>query len=144
MPDPIPWSSSHRIRCYGQNPGQNAPPRPWGCRRLPRSHDDPTPSSPPLMPQAVRIRSDHTQPGPMGLILSHPKVQPKPWSEQIPMSLRMCKPSKITWTARDDHATTCHPGHLIGRPPSQQTWDLRVPTLFLCNLFLSYCILMLL
>ena len=27
-------------------------------------------------------------------------------------------------------ATTHHPGLLIGRPPSQQTWDLRVPTSF--------------
>src|SRR5882724_1593191 len=39
---------------------------------------------------------------------------------------------------------TCHPHHLIGRPSVQRTWVLRVPTLFSSNLFLSYCMLMLL
>src|SRR5882724_5461913 len=50
----------------------------------------------------------------------------------------------ITWPSRDDHATTRHLRHLIGRSPSQWTWALRVPTLVPLNLFLSYCMLMLL
>src|SRR5882724_6982008 len=48
------------------------------------------------------------------------------------------------WSSHDNHATTHHPCHLIGWPPSWQPWDLRVPTLFSCDLFLSYCMLMLL
>ena len=58
---------------------------------------------------------------------------PQPWGTW--------SPSEITWSSCDDHTTMCH---LIGRPSSQQTWDLRVPTLFSSNLFLSYCVLMLL
>src|SRR5882724_4224874 len=58
---------------------------------------------------------------------------PRPWGTW--------PPSKITWSSCDDCATM---RHLIGRPSSQQTWDLRVPTLFLSNLFLSNGILMLL
>src|SRR5882724_9273391 len=50
-------------------------------------------------------------------------------------------PSKITWSSHDDCATM---HHLISRPSGQQTWDLRVPTLFLSNLFSSYGMLMLL
>src|SRR5882724_5288542 len=50
-------------------------------------------------------------------------------------------PSKIMWSSCDNHATTCH---LISRPSSWKTWDLRVPTLFLSNLFSSYGMLMLL
>src|SRR5882724_5445039 len=46
--------------------------------------------------------------------------------------------SKITWSSHDDHATTCHLCHLVRRPSCWQTWDLRVPTLFSFNLFLSY------
>src|SRR5882724_6034924 len=42
----------------------------------------------------------------------------------------MLTPSEITWPSHDNCATTCHPCHLIGRPPSWLTWDLRVPTLF--------------
>src|SRR5882724_8184125 len=51
---------------------------------------------------------------------------------------------KITWASRDNHATTCQPCRLVGRPPSRPPWDLRVPTLFLFNLFLYYYMLMLL
>src|SRR5882724_7617292 len=53
-------------------------------------------------------------------------------------------PSKIMWASHDEHATTCHPCHLVGRPPSWRPWDLRVPTLFSCDLFLYHCTLMLL
>src|SRR5882724_7842276 len=51
---------------------------------------------------------------------------------------------EIMWPSCDNHATMCHPGHLVGRPPSQWTWDLRVPTLFLLHLFPYYCVLILL
>src|SRR5882724_2676753 len=61
------------------------------------------------------------------------KVPPWPWGTWLP--------SEITWSSCDDHATTCH---LIGRLLSWKTWDLRVPTLFSFNLFLSYSMLMLL
>ena len=40
------------------------------------------------------------------------------------------------WSLCDNHATTCHSHHLVSRPPSWQTWDLRVPTLFSPNLFI--------
>src|SRR5882724_7169494 len=33
--------------------------------------------------------SDHTRPGPMGLSQSHPRSQPKPWSERTSMALGM-------------------------------------------------------
>src|SRR5882724_10376080 len=49
--------------------------------------------------------------------------------------------SEIMWSSHDNCATMCH---LIGRPSSWQTWDPRVPTLFLSNLFSSNGILMLL
>src|SRR5882724_4698721 len=61
-----------------------------------------------------------------------------------PLPSGVWMPSKVMWPSHDDCTTTCHPGHLVGRPPSWQTWDLRVPTLFLSNLFPSYCMLMLL
>src|SRR5882724_6628434 len=48
------------------------------------------------------------------------------------------------WPSCDDHATMCHPHHLISRPPTWCTWVLRFPTLFIFNLFLSYCVLILL
>src|SRR5882724_9955313 len=35
------------------------------------------------------------------------------------------------WTSHDDHTTSHHLHHLISRPLSQWTWDLRVPTLFI-------------
>src|SRR5882724_11292049 len=69
---------------------------------------------------------------------------PEHSSEHTPSALGMQRPSKIMWPSPDDHTTMCHPCHLIGRPPSQCTWDLRVPTLFLFNLFSSYCVLILL
>ena len=47
---------------------------------------------------------------------------------------------KIMWASRDDHVTTCH---CIGRSLIQRPWDLRVPTLFFFDLFLSYGVLML-
>ena len=50
----------------------------------------------------------------------------------------------VTWPSHDNHATTCHQHHLVGRPPSQQTWDLRVPTLFLSNQFPADCIIIIL
>src|SRR5882724_6342712 len=50
-------------------------------------------------------------------------------------------PSRIMWSSRDDHTTTHHPCHLISRPSSWRTWDLRAPTLFSFNLFLSDCML---
>src|SRR5882724_10461452 len=34
MPNPIPWSSSHHIRCYSQNSGWTATPQLQGCRPL--------------------------------------------------------------------------------------------------------------
>src|SRR5882724_6902397 len=42
---------------------------------------------------------------------------------------------KITWASRDDHITMCH---LTSRSLSRWPWDLRVPTLFFFDLFLSY------
>src|SRR5882724_5011821 len=58
---------------------------------------------------------------------------PWPWMTWLP--------SEIMWSTCDNHATM---HHLISRPSSQWTWDLRVPTLFLSNLFSSYGMLMLL
>src|SRR5882724_12042877 len=66
--------------------------------------------------------------------LHHALLQLLHWS--VPTT-----PDHTPWSSCDDHTTMCH---LIGRPSSQQTWDLRVPTLFSSNLFLSYCVLMLL
>src|SRR5882724_4908339 len=51
---------------------------------------------------------------------------------------------EITCASRDNRATTHHLHHLVGRPLSWWTWALRVPTLILSNLFLSYCVLILL
>ena len=48
-----------------------------------------------------------------------------------PYSLGMWKLSEVTWPSHDDHTTMCHPCCPIGRPLSQWTWDLRVPTLFI-------------
>src|SRR5882724_7185235 len=58
---------------------------------------------------------------------------PQPWGTWLP--------SEIMWSSHDNHTTMCH---LVGMPYSWWTWDLRVPTLFLSNLFLSYGMLMLL
>src|SRR5882724_1073393 len=61
-----------------------------------------------------------------------------------PHNLRDVVAFQITWSSCDDHTTTCHLHPLVGRSLSWWTWDLKVPTLFLFNLFLSYCMLMLL
>src|SRR5882724_10000296 len=37
-PNQVPCASPHHICCYGQNPGQKAPPWPCGCGGLLRSH----------------------------------------------------------------------------------------------------------
>jgi len=55
-----------------------------------------------------------------------------------PLASGMQTPSEITWTSYDNHATTCHLCHLIGRPGTEGP-----NPLFLPNLFLSYCVLML-
>src|SRR5882724_7535459 len=80
----------------------------------------------------------------MGLSQLHPMLWPNPQSECTPMALGTWLQSKITWSSCDNHPTMCHPCHLVSRPSSWQTWDLRVPTLFLSNLFSSYCMLILL
>src|SRR5882724_9818757 len=69
----------------------------------------------------------------MGLSQSHPKSWPKPWSECTPTALGMWIPPEITWPARDNHATTCHSCHLVGRPPSRRTWDMRLASASLCS-----------
>src|SRR5882724_5677220 len=90
-----------------------------------------------------QIGPDHIRLVPLDLILSHSKLPSKPQSAQPYITSGMQRLSKITWSSRDNRATMCHPRHLVGRPPSRQSWNLGVPTLFLFNLFLSYCILML-
>src|SRR5882724_1031420 len=59
-PDQVPWASPSCIQSHSQNPGQNAPPWPWGWGCLQRSCDDHTPSSSPRTPQAMLIGSNHT------------------------------------------------------------------------------------
>src|SRR5882672_8445789 len=46
----------------------------------------------------------------------------------------------VTWSSRDNRATTRHGGCLIGRPPFRWTWALRVPTLVSCYSGLVYII----
>ena len=53
---------------------------------------------------------------PHGPPLSHPRLGLKPWLECIPTASGTQAPSEVTWPSHDDHATTCHPGHLIGGP----------------------------
>src|SRR5882724_9909328 len=96
-----------------------------------------------MTPLATWISSDHTRLDPLDLSLSHSNPWPKPQSEQASPASETEWPSKITWSSHDDHATTHHPCHLIGRPSSQWTWDLRAPALFSFHLFLSYSVLML-
>src|SRR5882724_13626462 len=48
---------------------------------------------------------------------------------------------EITCASRDNRATMRHSCHLVGWPLGWWTWALRVPTLILSNLFLSYCVL---
>src|SRR5882724_5101326 len=49
--------------------------------------------------------SDHTRPGPMGLSQSHPRSQPKPWSECTSMALGMWMPFR----SHDDHIPLSSP-----------------------------------
>src|SRR5882724_6727110 len=86
-------------------------------------------------PQVTPINPDYAQPGPMHLFQSHLKSWPEPQLEHTPTASGMWSPSKVMWPSHDNHATMCHPHHFIGRPLSWWTWDLRVPTLFLFNLF---------
>ena len=44
--------------------------------------------------------------------------------------------------SRDRCATTCHPGHPVGRPPPRPTWVLRVPTLIFLTLSVIFLLLM--
>src|SRR5882724_8617239 len=129
-PNQVPGASPSRIQSHSQNPDQNAPPWTWGYGCLPRSHDDCTPLSSPRTPQPLLIRSDDTQPDPLVLLPSHLMLQPELWSDSSPSASGMQIPSGITWMAHENCTTTCHPCHLISRPLSQFTWDLRVPTLF--------------
>src|SRR5882724_307148 len=66
-----------------------------------------TPSSSLRTPQAVLISSNHTQPGPLGLIPSHPMLQPEPWSEGMPMASGMWRPSEVMWPSHDIYAFVC-------------------------------------
>src|SRR5882724_12998696 len=90
-----------------------------------------------------RIGPDHTRLNPLDLIPSHPKSPSEPQLAQLHIPSGMQQLSTITWSSHDDRATTHHPRCLVGKPTSQQSWDLGVPTLFLFNLFPSYCMLML-
>src|SRR5882724_11962348 len=47
---------------------------------------------------------------------------PEHWSECTPSASGMQTPSEITWPSCDNHATTCHPSHLISRPPTWKSW----------------------
>src|SRR5882724_11127710 len=98
---------------------RNTPPWPWGYGCPSKSRGDYIPSSSPRTP--TWIGSDHTQPGPRGLSQSHPKSQPKPWSERTPTALGIWIPPEIMWPACDDHTTTRHSHHLISRQPSRRT-----------------------
>src|SRR5882724_1084678 len=109
----------------------------------PISITSPTPLRPSPTCSVSRIGPDHTRLNPLDLIPLHPKSPSEPQLVQPHIPSGMQQLSTITWSSCDDHATTCHPHHLVGRPPSQQFWDLGVPTLFLFNLFLSYCMLIL-
>src|SRR5882724_11197132 len=51
---------------------------------------------------------------------------------------------EITCASCDNCATTHHSCCLISQPLSRWIWALRVPTLILFNLFLSFCVLILL
>jgi len=78
---------------------------------------------------------------PQGPLPITSKVVARTMVRSHPHGLRVQWPSKITWPSHDNHATMHHPCHLVSRPLSWWTWDLRVPTLFIFNLFLSYCVL---
>src|SRR5882672_10091159 len=46
----------------------------------------------------------------------------------------------VTWASCDNCTTTRHGGRLVGHPPCQRTWALRVPTLVSCYSGLVYII----
>jgi len=69
--------------------------------------------------------------------------KPEPLSECTPSASGTQQPSEIRWPSHDDCATMHHWHHLIGWSLSQWTWDLRVPNLFIFNLFSSHCMLIL-
>ena len=106
-----------------------------------------SPHQPPLRTSPTCLVSwispDHTRLNPLDLIPSHPKSPSEPQSVQPHILSGMQQLSTITWSSRDDRTTMRQPRRLIGRPTSRQSWDLGVPTLFLFNLFPSYCMLML-
>src|SRR5882724_3959973 len=70
-----------------------------------------------------QIGPDHIRLDPLDLILSHSKLLSKPQSAQPYITSGMQRLSQITWSSRDDRATTRHPRRLVGRPPSRQSWD---------------------
>src|SRR5882672_10489456 len=83
---------------------------------------------------------DHTQ---LALVTDSPSIfssSSNPSRIMIPMSQGLLMLDPVTWSSCDNHATTCHKGHLIGRPPRRQTWALRVPTLVSCYFGLVYFI----
>jgi len=72
-----------------------------------------------------------------------PSHGPNPSWNNFPQLQGCRQPSNITWPSHDivQPCVTCTTS--LARPPSRQTWDLRVSNLFLFNLFLSYGMLML-
>src|SRR5882724_5865481 len=109
----------------------------------PISITSPTPLRTSQTCSVSRIGPDHTQLNPLDLIPWHPKSPSEPQLAQPHIPSRMQQLSMTMWSSRDDCATMRHPRCLIGKPTSWQSWDLGVPTLFLFNLFPSYCMLML-
>ena len=65
----------------------------------------------------------------------------KHWSECSPTASGMWTPSEVMWPSCDGHATMCHPHHLIDRPVSWWTCDLRVPTnpLYFHSISITLC-----
>src|SRR5882724_3453989 len=55
--------------------------------------------------------------------IEYPHDIPSQNAPQWPWATRLLP--EIMWASCDDHVTMCH---LVGRPLSQQPWDLRVPT----------------
>jgi len=53
---------------------------------------------------------------PMGPPCHIPYSGSNPGWNGIPTASGTQAPSEVTWPSHDDHATTCHPGHLIGGP----------------------------
>src|SRR5882724_5290349 len=76
-----------------------------------------------------------------GSLSSHLGLGPRHLSDHNPSDSGMQTPSEIMWTSCGNCTTMRHLCHLISRPLSWKAWVLRVPTLFIFNLFLSYCML---